>query len=79
MSYENNLDNSVPHVIYDLELPLEERRAKAIYFKTCRQVALFLGCEYRKVHNYRQIGKRIKGKDGKTYAIRIAKASNMSK
>ena len=79
MSYENNLDNSVPHVVYDLELPLEERRAKAIYFKTCRQVALFLGCEYRKVHNYRQPGKRIKGKDGKTYAIRIAKASNMSK
>lgn len=79
MSYENNLDNSVPHVVYDLELPLEERRAKARYFKTSREVALFLGCEYRKIHNYRHPGKRIAGKDGKIYAIRIAKLSDMSK
>jgi hypothetical protein len=79
MSYTNNLDDGVPHVLFDIDLPLDERKAKAIYFKTCRHVALFLGCEYRKVHNYRQPGKRIKGKDGKTYAIRIAKASNVSK
>jgi hypothetical protein len=79
MSYENNLDNSVPHVLYNVDLPLDERKTNAIYFKTSRHVALFLGCEYRKVHNYRQPGKRIKGRDGKTYAIRIAKASDVSK
>jgi hypothetical protein len=79
MSYENSLDNGVPHVLYNVDLPLEERKANAIYFKTSRHVALFLGCEYRKVHNYRQPGKRIVGRDGKTYAIRIAKMTDVSK
>jgi len=79
MRFQSHLDNSVPHVLYDVELPLEERKSKALHFKTSRDVALFLGCEYRKVHNYREPGKRIRGKDGKLYAIRIAKQSDVSK
>jgi hypothetical protein len=73
------LDNSVPHVLYDVNLPMEERKAKALHFRTCRDVALFLGCEYRKVAAYRKPGRRITGRDGKTYAIRIAKTTDVSK
>jgi hypothetical protein len=73
------LDNSVPHVLYDVNLPMDERRAKALYFKTSSEVALFLGCEYRKIAAYRKPGRRITGRDGKTYAIRIAKTTDVSK
>ncbi len=73
------LDNSVPHVLFDVNLPLEERKAKALHFRTSRDVALFLGCEYRKIAAYRKPGRRITGRDGKTYAIRIAKTTDVSK
>jgi len=73
------LDNSVPHVLFDVNLPLEDRKAKAWHFRTSRAVALFLGCEYRKVAAYRKPGRRITGRDGKTYAIRIAKTTDVSK
>lgn len=72
-TYTSGLENAVPHVVYDLSIPLPERREQAMIFRTSKDVALFLGINYNQVSYYRQIGKRVTGKDGKEYAIRIAK------
>jgi hypothetical protein len=69
----SSLENAVPHILYDLSLPLPERKDKAVVYRTSREVALFLGINYSKVSYYRVPGRRVKGKDGKEYAIRIAK------
>lgn len=68
-----NLENATAHIVYDVSLPFPERTEKAQMFKTGKDVALFLGINYSKVSYYRQPGRRVKGKDGKEYAIRIAK------
>ena len=66
------VDNSVPHVVYDLTLPLEERRKNAISFRTGRQAAQFLGIKERYLHRLVKPGKRIE-RNGKLYAVRIKK------
>lgn len=70
-TYTSSLENATPHIVYDLSLPLEERKQKAVVFRTAKDVALFLGINYASVTHYRQRGKRVEGKDGKLYAIRI--------
>lgn len=72
-TFTSSLENAVPHILYDLSIPLPERREKAELFRTAKDVALFLGINYSMVSHYRQIGRRVKGKNGKEYAIRIAK------
>lgn len=68
-------DHPVPHVVYDLSLPLAERREKAIYFRSAHQAANWLGITPKQVYTYRVPGKRVV-KEGKEYAIRIAKNGN---
>lgn len=70
-SLTSSLENALQHIVYDLSLPLEERKEKAVVYRTAKDVALFLGINYSQVHFYRQRGKRVEGKDGKLYAIRI--------
>lgn len=70
----SGLENAVPHVVYDLSLPLEERREKAMVFKSGKAAATFLGVPFDKIHRYRTIGKRIE-KNGKLYAVRIKRAA----
>lgn len=66
------IDNAVAHVVYDLSLPLEERKQKAIKFRTAKAAARFLGIGENRVPRYVYPGKRIE-RNGKLYAIRIAK------
>lgn len=71
-TFTSSLENSVPHWLYDLSLPLEERRQKRVLFRTAKDVALFVGIMYSSVTHYRKPGHRVEGKDGKLYAIRLA-------
>lgn len=68
-----NLDNAVPHVLYDLSIPLPERKEKALHFKCLKDAANFIGMPYNQLYAYRVPGKRVKAKDGKLYAVRIKK------
>jgi len=71
-TYTSSLENSVPHWLYDLSLPLAERREKRVLFRTAKDVALFVGIMYSSVTHFRKPGNRVQGKDGKLYAIRLA-------
>lgn len=61
------LENSVPHLLYDLSVPLEQR--KPLEFKSAHAVARYLSVPATSVHRYR--GRRIRSRDGKIYALRI--------
>lgn len=65
------IENSEPHVIYDLSLPLPERREKALVFRSINYVARFLGVSKGMVVDYRFPGKRIKDRNGKEWAVRL--------
>lgn len=72
MSY--HLENAVPHVLYDVSLPIEERKQKAIVFPSAKHVANFLGMPYNQIYALRQPGKRVRHRvTGKEYALRIMK------
>ncbi len=74
MSLSSNLENSVPHILYDVSLPIEERKQKAIEFPSAKHVANFLGMPYNQIYALRQPGKRVKHRlTGKEYAVRIKK------
>lgn len=64
-------DQAVPHVVYDLSLPLEERREKAQVFKSAAAAANWLGMPPNKLFDIRIPGRRAY-KNGKAYAVRIA-------
>ena len=67
-------DNAIPHILYDISIPLPERKEKALLFKTGMAAANFLGIPPNQIQYWRVPGKRITSKnDGITYAIRIAK------
>jgi len=72
-SFNANLDNAVPHILYDIELPFPERTEKAIHFRCLKDAANFLGYPYNQLYDKRKPGIRVHGKDGKTYALRIKK------
>jgi len=66
------LENAISYLLYDLSLPLEERPSKAMLFRTGADVALFLGINATRLPYIRIPGKKVRGKDGKIYAVRIA-------
>lgn len=72
-SLNATLENAVPHVLYDLSLPFPERTEKALHFKCLKDAANFIGMPYNQLYAFRVPGKRVKGKDGKLYAVRIKK------
>ena len=61
----------VPHLVYDLSLPLPERRETAMKFKSAAAAANWLGIAPKRLFDIRMPGKRAY-KDGKAYAVRIA-------
>jgi len=64
-------EGGVKHIIYDLSLPLHLRKSKAIVFATTIAAANFLGVTPKKIYHNRTPGKKIIGRDGKPYAVRI--------
>lgn len=73
-SLNASLENAVPHVLYDISLPLPERKEKALHFKCLKDAANFIGIPYNQLYAFRVPGKRVKAKDGKLYAVRIKKS-----
>jgi hypothetical protein len=71
-SLNSHLENAISYLLYDLSLPLEERPSKAVLFRTGADVALFLGINATRLPYIRIPGKKVRGKDGKIYAVRIA-------
>jgi hypothetical protein len=67
-----HLENAISYLLYDLTLPLEERPSKAMLFRTGADVALYLGINATRLPYIRIPGKKVRGKDGKIYAVRIA-------
>jgi len=66
------LENALPHVIYDLSLPLPERKEKAQVFRSAAYLARHFGCKGDPIADYRVPGKRYKDRNGKLWAIRVA-------
>jgi hypothetical protein len=67
-----HLENAISYLVYDLSLPLEERPTKAMLFRTGADVALYLGINATRLPYIRIPGKKVRGKDGEIYAVRIA-------
>lgn len=60
------------HLIYSLELPLEERLKKVVSMPSAQAAADFLGTKLETLFSKRVVGKRIQSNiDGKLYAVRI--------
>ena len=59
-------------MVYDLSLPLPERREKAMRFKSAHAAANWLGIPPKNLFDCRVPGRRVY-KNGKAYAVRIAK------
>ena len=68
----SHLENAVSYLLYDLSLPIEERPAKAVFFRAGVDLAHFLGINTTRLPYLRVPGKKVTGKDGKIYAVRIA-------
>lgn len=66
-------EQPVPHLVYDLSIPLEERKAKAVKFRSAHAAANWLGIPPNRMYKARVPGHRVQRKqDGKWYAVRIA-------
>ena len=68
------LESSLKHIVYDLSIEdLEERKAKAKILEGSGQVAAYLGINIETVWKNRMPQKKVKGINGRMYAIRIFK------
>ena len=63
-------EGAIKHIVYDLSLPLEERRKKAVIYESLSSAAKSLGVSDSTLFNSRKVGKRVKTKKGE-FAIRI--------
>jgi hypothetical protein len=70
-----NIENAVAYLVYDLSIDdIEERRAKAVTFRSGKCVCNFMGYPPNKITDLRQVGRRVVSRnDGKTYAVRVKK------
>jgi len=68
----SHLENAISYLLYDLSLPIEERPAKAVFFKSGTDLAHHLGISPTRLPYLRVPGKKVRGRDGKIYAVRIA-------
>lgn len=64
-------EGAIPHIVYDLSLPLEQRKAKAMRFDSLTATARFLGVNDNRIINHRKVGKQLKVGE-KIYAVRLA-------
>lgn len=68
------VESSLKHIVYDLSIEdLEERKAKAKILEGSAQVAALLGINIETVWKNRMPTKKVKGINGKMYAIRLVK------
>jgi hypothetical protein len=70
-----HLENAIEYLVYDLSIEdIEERRAKAVTYRSGKCVCNFMGYPPNKISDLRQIGRKVISRnDGKTYAVRIKK------
>ena len=64
------MTEAIPHIVYDLSLPLDERKKKAKVFPSRVDAAKFLGTTEKYLARRLSPGKRVES-NGKQYAIRI--------
>ena len=65
---------SAEYIVYDLSIPdLETRIKKGIVFTSAYKASGYIGCTLKTVLNNCTPNTRIKGMDGKMYAVRIYK------
>ena len=66
------LESSLKHIVYDLSIEdLTERKAKAKILDGSGQVAAYLGINIETVWKNRMPKKKVKGINGRMYAIRV--------
>lgn len=66
-------ENSHPHYVYDLSLPMPQRRLQRLYFPTGMAAANWLGVTPQRVYNNRKNKLRIWSEaHGRWFAVRIA-------
>ena len=70
-----HLENAVEYLVYDLSIEdFEERRAKAVTYRSGKCVCNFMGYTPNKISDLRQVGRKVTSRiDGKTYAVRVKK------
>jgi len=70
-----HLENAVEYLVYDLSIAdIEERRKKAVTFRSGKCVCNFMGYPPNKISDLRQVGRRVTSRiDGNTYAVRVKK------
>jgi hypothetical protein len=64
------IENAIPHIVYDLSLPLEERKKNAKIFPSRVDAARYLGTTEKYIARRLKPGTRVES-NGKEYAIRI--------
>lgn len=68
------VESSLKHIVYDLSIEdLEERKVKAKILEGSAQVAALLGINIETVWKNRMPTKKVKGINGKMFAIRLVK------
>jgi hypothetical protein len=66
------LESDLKHIVYDLSIEdLTERKAKAKILDNSGQVASYLGINIETVWKNRMPKKKVKGINGRMYAIRV--------
>lgn len=70
-----HLENAVEYLVYDLSIAdIEERRNKAVTFRSGKCVCNFMGYPPNKISDLRQVGRKVISRiDGNTYAVRVKK------
>ena len=70
-----HLENAVEYLVYDLSIDdIEERRKKAVTYRSGKCVCNFMGYPPNKISDLRQVGRKVTSRiDGKTYAVRVKK------
>lgn len=70
-----HLENAVEYLVYDLSIAdIEERRKKAVTFRSGKCVCNFMGYPPNKISDLRQVGRKVISRlDGNTYAVRVKK------
>jgi hypothetical protein len=70
-----HLENAVEYLVYDLSIEdIEERRKKAVTYRSGKCVCNFMGYPPNKISDLRQVGRKVTSRiDGKTYAVRVKK------
>lgn len=70
-----HLENAVEYLVYDLSIEdIEQRRKKAVTFRSGKCVCNFMGYPPNKISDLRQVGRKVTSRvDGKTYAVRVKK------